>query len=423
MKNVRGAGRKPKISNDEIFTIKTRIANGGKITDIAAEYGVSRQALYKKLKEDDIVILDYVVGGKCTTRIEINPTQERLQLINYTMKLSDRAFGANANPNWDDLRDLLQNEILHIDDMDGTSYTRNIICKDTRNDIFSLDDVLSVEKGRFQINADSKMQKIPVFCFSRKDILFYRTDTDGYQLKALACDRRLFVKSQALLGGKCVDDWAVELIASDFCKQLGIRCVSQHECNFVYGKHCYKAVCSKNFELDGYSFISFERLLERMGLSSNDEAFIRLDAIRKLKWCAQKLALAGDVSYELAQKYMLDLALIDCLVGNVDRHTKNFGLFYNSNTGKYEIPAIFDNGMGLFEHDAYREQYESFDDAMMNVYVAPYGEDPFDMLNMLDKEFDLCRCYPKLHNLQIHSAWMTPLAKEYLERILALWQK
>ena len=76
---------------------------------------------------------------------------------------------------------------------------------------------------------------------------------------------------------------------------------------------------------------------------------------------------------------MLNLAVLDCLVGNVDRHTRNFGLFYNSSTGKYEIPLIFDNGMGLFEHDYYRDNYRNYEEAMNNVYVSPYGEDPFEL--------------------------------------------
>lgn len=425
MKNIRGAGRKPKIDKEAMDVIKHRISTGEKIADLAHEYGISRQALYKRLKTDDKerLVLDYVIDGLCATRIEIDVVHEHFYFIDYALKISDRAFGADSNPDWNALRELLQNEFFYTRELGIQRSVKEFICQDVFKDTFSLDDVLGMEKGHFRLISLSDSQQMPQFHFSSRNLLFQRADTDGYQLKALSDDRRFFVKSQAVIGGKRMDDWAVELIASDFCRQLGIPCIEQRECEFIYGNQSYKAVYSKNFELDGYTFVSFERLLERMGLSSNDEEFIHLDAIGKMKWCAHKLAAAGNLHYEDTLQYMLNLALIDCLVANVDRHTKNYGLFFNSYTGKYEIPAIFDNGMGLFEHDCYKDSYDAFDDAMMNVYVAPYGEDPFDMLRMIDKEFDLLARFPNLRKLEINSLWMTPFAREYLERVLALWQK
>lgn len=267
------------------------------------------------------------------------------------------------------------------------------------------------------------MVNTPRFTYSKQDMCNARADVDGFQLKALSYDRKLFVKGQAIIGGICMDDWAVELIASDLCEQLGIPCVKQHGCELVYNERILKGVYSNNFELDGYTFVSFERLAERTGHSTKDSEFVKLDAIGKLKWCAERLSEAGDLRYEATLKYMLDLALIDCLVGNVDRHTKNFGLFFDATSGKYEIPPLFDNGMGLFEHDNYKEHYTSFDTAMGQVYVAPYGEDPFDMIEMLDKEFDLMKLYPGLATYGYHTEWITPYAKEYMERMISRWQK
>ena len=120
---------------------------------------------------------------------------------------------------------------------------------------------------------------------------------------------------------------------------------------------------------------------------------------------------------------MIDLAVVDCLVGNVDRHTRNFGLFFNTHSGKYEIPLLFDNGMGLFEHDYYRDRYDSYESAMNNVYVSPYGEDPFDMMIMLDEEFDLKARYPEIENITYPNILSTPFALEYEKRMIGLWQK
>ena len=120
---------------------------------------------------------------------------------------------------------------------------------------------------------------------------------------------------------------------------------------------------------------------------------------------------------------MLNLGVLDCLVGNVDRHTRNFGLFYNSFTGKYEIPLIFDNGMGLFEHDYYRDNYRNYEEAMNNVYVSPYGEDPFELLLMLNKEFHIKEVYTGVKDIRYLDILNTPFALEYERRMRSLWQK
>ena len=176
-------------------------------------------------------------------------------------------------------------------------------------------------------------------------------------------------------------------------------------------------VYSRNFELDGFTFISFERLLERLGKSSSDEEFIHLNATEKLKWCAGKLSEAGSIPEERTLKYMLDLAVIDCLVGNTDRHTRNFGLFYSVHDGVYDIPLIFDCGMGLFEHDYYRDEYHDFEDAMRTVYVEPYGEDPFDFLQILIRDFNILARYPDSQNISYMDYPVSAFAKEYQKRI------
>lgn len=417
MKNDRNAGRKSKINQAELEEIKSRIANGEKVATLAIEYGMSRQALYKKIKEDGAILkIDYLVDGTCATQIEVDTKRERIQIINYAKQISKRAFGVKNDPDWDDFADFLLRQYI-IARSDVEAINRPILCFDQSKDFFLLEEMIG---DNLQVDESQNIPKVH-FRFEKKDILYTRTDTEGFQLKALSNDRKWFVKSQAILCGKCMDDWAVEILASDLCRQLDIPCVYQRECVFVYGSRSYKGVYSENFEQDGYSFISFESLLERNGMSSKDEAFIKLGAIDKLKWCAKMLAQIGGLSYEDTQKYMLDLTLIDCLVGNVDRHTRNFGLFYNALDGKYEVPMIFDNGMGLFEHDCY--EYASYVDAMRTVYVAPYGEDPFEMLQMLDEEFSLRKTYPKLANFTYKSYLNKPFAMEYMERMRKIWQK
>ena len=423
MKNVRGAGRKAVISSEEIDTIRMRISTGESIASIAEEYGVSRQALYKRIKSinNQYATIDYIVDGSVATRIELDCIKEELRIENYVMRISEYAFGLNMNPDWDDLRALMERQILLQESGDELENGR-LLVQELSNNEFSIKDIANSSNEHIRISNDD-IDKIPSFKFSKKDILYSRTDTDGYQLKALSRDRKYFVKSQATIGGVLMNDWAVEVMAAELCEQLGIPCVKQKECEFVYGDRVYKGVYSKNFELDGYTFVSFERLLERLGTSSRKQKFIHLDAIEKMKWCAHKLSEAGKIEYEKTLKYMIDLAVIDCLVGNVDRHTRNFGLFYNSYTCKYEIPLIFDNGMGLFENDAYRDNYSTYDSAVMHVYVSPYGEDPFEMLEMIKQEYNLMQIYPGIKDINYNRLINTPHALEYMERMQQLWQK
>ncbi len=241
-------------------------------------------------------------------------------------------------------------------------------------------------------------------------------------MKALSVDRRFFIKSQAVISGVRMLDWAVEIIAAHIADQLGIPCINHVHCRIAYGGRTWDGVYSKNFEIDGYTFISFETLISTKNLSTKDDTFIRMKSIEKLQWCAGRISDICGIGYKEAEKYMLDLAVLDCLIGNVDRHTHNFGVFFNSNTGVYSIPLIFDNGMGLFEHDYYRDEYKTFDEAMNNVYVAPYGEDPFDFLRELNTHFHLKKIY-KARKITYPNILNTPFALEYERRMQHLWLK
>lgn len=254
------------------------------------------------------------------------------------------------------------------------------------------------------------------FHFEKKDLIALRSSTGGFQPKFLSKDRQYFVKAQAVISGVVMQDWIVEIIASDFCGQLGIPCVRQKECTICFAGREYKGAYSDNFELQGYSFKSFESLLNENMMSTSDSAFIRKNTVEKLYWCAKQLSLLCSLEYTDCLKYMIDTAVIDCLVGNVDRHTRNFGVFYNNTIGKYEIPLIFDSGMGLFENDSYRDHYKTFEDAMRNCYVSPYGEDPFDMMTILEKEFTVNSTYP-FQNLQLLHEPPGRFAAQYLEKM------
>ena len=423
MYNERHAGRKPKLSDEQISDIRKRRDLGESLGKLASEYGISRQALSKRLKDSDEgyeIKLDYYVDDELCSSIFLDGKSQALRLVNYAAQLSKRAFGYNENPPVRDLQNLLEQEYLRSENVN--EYDELLLLDDNR-DIDILREIGRSDGSIKIANKDEELKGIPVFKFSKSDRVIRRTDTDGFQMNAVTRDRRYFVKSQAIMAGIAMRDWAVEIIATELCRQLSIPCVDQRKCRFVYEGRPFDGVYSDNFELDGYTFVSFERLLERQGRSSKEQEFISLGAIDKMNWCADRLSGAGDLNHDDCLKYMLDLAVVDCLVGNIDRHTRNFGLFYNANTGKYEIPLLFDNGMGLFENDYYRDKYQSFDEAMNTVYVAPYGEDPFDMLAMLDQEFDLRKSYPGIEKIEYPDILTTLFVLEYERRVKEFWQR
>lgn len=416
MNNPRGAGRKPMLSQEQFSIMKKRINAGETITSLAKEYGISRQAIYQRMQEEkktheiEIKCMD---NGRLLSLICVDMRKQTVRVRNYTDMLSQTPFGWNENPEWDDYEHFLGEKYLEKR-MPGAvpSQYSNLLLQDTCISNISISELHDDKTLRIHPNDNSL-----TFSFRRKDILYTRSDTDGFQMKALSQNRKWFVKTQAVMAGKKMNDWIVEVIASELCSQLEIPHVEQIPCRVFYEGKPYMGVCSRNFELDGFSFISFERLLERNGKSSRDREFIQLNPSEKLKWCARELSDAGGIPRQQALKYMLDLALIDCLVGNTDRHTRNFGLFFSVQQGCYICPLIFDNGMGLFEHDYYRDEYTSFEDAMRTVYVEPYGEDPFDLLQILIKDFNVLSLYPDLRSINYPDYPVSTFAKEYQNRI------
>ena len=413
MSNERNAGRKPKISDEQFDAIVSRHELGESIASLAVEYGVSRQALHKRIKESNQqpLKIDWCVNDENVSSITVDLQHRAVALSNYAVQISKLPFGFNMNPTWQDMIKMLEEKYLIQSGADEPGVYLFTDGEKTFNP--SVIPELQIESK----------DELPEFAFTKKDILLTRTDTDGFQMKALTYGRSLFVKSQAIMAGIAMRDWAVEIIASDIANQLGIPCVQQKHCVFAYGGRKFDAVYSLNFELDGYTFLSFESLLEEKHLSTKDDFFLKMNSIEKLKWCAGQLSELGDISYEEAERYMLNLAVLDCLVGNVDRHTRNFGLFYNSFNGEYQIPLVFDNGMGLFEHDYYRDNYRTFEEAMNNVYVSPYGEDPFEFIKILNEEFHIRKIYQGVDQISYLDVLTTPFAKEYERRTSELWQK
>lgn len=257
-------------------------------------------------------------------------------------------------------------------------------------------------------------EKIPTFCFSKKECIIARGGTPGFQPKFKR--DKYFFKSQAELSGTLMNDWLVEIIASKFAQVLGIPTVKQYACKIQCGNRENYGVFSKNFELDGNTFISLASLANRIGYDLTSPSFLKLSSDEKLREYARIISNSCELDYDSCEKYLVDLAVSDILVCNTDRHTHNFGVFWNSINNRYEIPLTFDYGMGLFESDYGCKSCQSFDDAMYYAYIAPYGEDPLDMLQILKKNFDLSRYQFK--DIILPKTLPNDFSKEYIELVL-----
>lgn len=144
-------------------------------------------------------------------------------------------------------------------------------------------------------------------------------------------------------------------------------------------------VISNNFERYGYQYISYNNILKRNNIDTNSKDYISLNAIDKMKYQVNIISTVCNIQPNIVLKYIFDLTTIDMLVLNQDRHFRNFGVFWNNKKGIYEIAPIFDNGMGLFENDNMFDSLDKLSDCMRYSYIAPYGEDHFELLNMLKR--------------------------------------
>lgn len=436
MKNVRGAGRKSKIAPEKMDELLKKIALGESVSSLATEIGISKQALYKKIHEIDriaILNLDYIINNIVITKIEVNVKNETIKIVNINSRLFERPFGIKQEPDWNDFVELLEKEFLISFGVDEKSIDESYFLTSGEKIFISLEKILYSAKCHLKLSDSSEeivrsYQTIirpygqsednslfPVWPYMNKSRILKNAHLTGYQIKGITSDRFFVIKSQIIKEGTLLDDWAVEIIAMDICRQLDISYLKQRECNIIIDGKLYKGLKSQNFAADGYEFVPLTRLLLNIGYSV--DGFEYFDTLNKLKWCADKLSLAGEIEYKNALKYMIDLSLVDSLVGNSERNLDNIGLLYNINTGKYEIAPVFNCGQGLFEHDEYRDTYLSYESAILTVAIKPYDEDPFDMIRILNDEFSLTKLYPGLKNITYNSQWKKPYVVEYIAKM------
>lgn len=238
-----------------------------------------------------------------------------------------------------------------------------------------------------------------------------RTGSDGYQPKFVTVDGQYFIKVQCDLGGELMADWKVECIASNLCQYFGVSCIVQQPCRvFVDGRERY-GVCSPNLTRFGGRFESFESVLEQHGYSSGDAWFVKESPVGKINNMAAMLSKCTGLPEGDVRLYLLWCAVMDILVYNNDRHTRNYHIF-RSVDGVVSLAPLHDFGMGLFENDREFHAMASWQECNRYCYIAPYGEDAFDLLGMLDKAYGVVQSLRRWRKPVLNKSWF-PSGKAY----------
>lgn len=222
------------------------------------------------------------------------------------------------------------------------------------------------------------------------DRLCMRSSTDGYQPKFLVDNGFNFLKSQCVIGRTLRDDWRVEDIASRICEQLGFYAVVQHPCNIRMTTLAgpvvdRRGVVSTNFSVNGSQFISFRTLMQVKNVDIG-QGYTKLSAVNKLHQLIEVTADCSGIPIDAMRRYYHSMVTADLLVLNQDRHFKNFGVLDDLCTGQFSVAPLFDFGMGLFENDTMFDDLQDLDDCLRYSYLEPFGEDPFELFDMLVTE-------------------------------------
>lgn len=111
-KNTRNAGRKRKLTDDDIQKM-TRMRNAGTSMQKLAEiYGISRQTaeryLNEKADEGYTLRLTYMFRRQPCTVIDVDFLNQKVAIQNKTDDILHRAFGVIEQPTWNDFEDFLR---------------------------------------------------------------------------------------------------------------------------------------------------------------------------------------------------------------------------------------------------------------------------------------------------------------------------
>ncbi|MCD7745428.1 MAG: Hin recombinase [Lachnospiraceae bacterium] len=192
--NPRGAGRKPRLSSEQLDQIRKAHTSGKTITALAKEYGISRQTLSGYLnesREEENVIksvckweklnrefvtdklekftpekysmrMDYMCEEELCTVILINFRDQEIAIRNHTMDVIHRAFGIIEKPDWEYFEEFLENRCFP-----RTRFQLSLVLSDLGQDFY--DPLSIIEKTQGRMAEDHQWIRIWHFRPDRKE--------------------------------------------------------------------------------------------------------------------------------------------------------------------------------------------------------------------------------------------------------------
>ena len=114
--NPRNAGRKAQLTPDQTVEVLELHRKGIGNTEIAKQFGVSRQTIYKYIYNaehfstdpDFTMRMNFMNHDNLCTTIDIDFMHEKIKIKNYTDQIIFRAFGVVTEPTWDDFEYFLE---------------------------------------------------------------------------------------------------------------------------------------------------------------------------------------------------------------------------------------------------------------------------------------------------------------------------
>lgn len=106
----RNAGRKKKFNKNEIAEICALLNAGVSIVEVARRYRTTRQTIYKlvnEIQEGSTMQIRYMYKNRLCTIINVDFAHETVGVVNLTEDVLHRAFGAVAQPTWQQFMDFL----------------------------------------------------------------------------------------------------------------------------------------------------------------------------------------------------------------------------------------------------------------------------------------------------------------------------
>ena len=163
--NPRNAGRKAQLTPDQIVEVLELHRKGIGNTEIAKQFGVSRQTIYKYIynaehfstNPDFTMRMNFMNGSQLCTVIDIDFKHEVVRMKNYTDRIPLRAFGVVENPSWADFEEFLKERCLPASRAGLKGQICNILKGILREmDVPFFDPLLIIEKTNGRMAGDNQ---------------------------------------------------------------------------------------------------------------------------------------------------------------------------------------------------------------------------------------------------------------------------